>query len=85
MSNNDTRNTVNTIKGDAKDYLDEAKQRTEAAGERLSRAVQGDAMPLGDRIASHAKEALDNTLANADVAKRDARHGFNDAVDTDKE
>ena len=49
--------TVDTIKGDTHDALDEAKHRVQAGGEKVKRAVEGDDMPLGDRVASHVKEA----------------------------
>jgi hypothetical protein len=75
---NDARDTMKTVKNDTKDTLDEAKHRAQATGERLSRDVQGDAMPLGDRVKSNVKEALHNTKADFDAAKRDARHGETD-------
>ncbi len=71
---NDSRDTFNTIKGDVQDTADEAKQRAQAAGEHLSRAAQGDKMPLGDRIVSNVKEAAHNLAADVDKAKRDVRH-----------
>ena len=71
---NDTRDTLKTIKDDTKDTVDEAKHRTQAAGERISRDVQGDDMPLGERIASNIKERVHDAQANVDAAKRDARH-----------
>ncbi|MEA2688977.1 MAG: hypothetical protein QOD51_1584 [Candidatus Eremiobacteraeota bacterium] len=43
------RRTVETIKGDTHDALDEAKERVEAGGEKMKRAVEGDSMPLHDR------------------------------------
>ena len=42
---NDTDKKLETIKSDTKDTLDEAKHRTQAAGERFSRDIQGDDMP----------------------------------------
>jgi hypothetical protein len=75
MSNDDT---MKTIKHDTKDTLDEAKHRAQAAGERLSRDVRGDDMPLGERVTSNVKEALHNTKADIDAAKRDARHSGDD-------
>jgi hypothetical protein len=76
-----TQDNLNTLKRDTKDAVDEAKNRAQAAGERLKRDVSGDAMPLGDRIVSNVKETLHNTTADVDRAKRDMRHG---AADTEK-
>ena len=70
---NETRRTVDTIKGDTHDALDEAKHRLQAGGEKLKRAVEGDDMPLGDRVASHVKEAGHDLKADYDAAKRDVR------------
>ncbi|HEY0396593.1 MAG TPA: hypothetical protein VGD01_19100 [Candidatus Elarobacter sp.] len=75
MERNDTRDTVETIKGDTNDALHEAKERVEAGGEKMKRAVQGDSMPLGDRLASHVKEFGHNLSADADKSKRDLRDG----------
>jgi len=58
-----------------KDFIDEAKQRTQAAGEKAKRAVAGNDMPLGDRIMSNVKETAHKTAADIDAAKRDIRHG----------
>jgi hypothetical protein len=71
---NDTQDKLNTLKHDAKDTVDEAKNRTQAAGERLKRDAAGDAMPLGERVVSNVKEALHDTKADYDAAKRDVRH-----------
>jgi hypothetical protein len=71
--NNAVRNTVDTIKGDTHDALDEAKERVNAGGEKMNRAVQGDAMPLGDRVASHVKEMGHDMKADYDKTKRDVR------------
>jgi F0F1-type ATP synthase membrane subunit b/b' len=78
---NDSKEQLNTIKHDTKDAVDEAKNRTQAAGEHLKRGVAGDSMPLGDRIASNVKETLHKTQADIDAAKRDVRHGATDADD----
>jgi hypothetical protein len=78
---NDSANKVNTIKADTKDTIDEAKQRAEAAAEKLKRGVEGDAMPVGERVASHVKEALHKTAAEIDAAKRDVRHEATNADD----
>lgn len=67
------KDTLNTIKADTKDAVDETKHRVEAGGEKLNRAVQGDDMPLGDRIASHVKEAGHEMKAGVDKAKRETR------------
>jgi hypothetical protein len=69
----DTRDTVDTVKADTKDALDEAKHRVAAGGEKVNRAVQGDDMPLGDRIASHVKEAGHDLKADADKLSRETR------------
>ena len=70
---NDMRRTVDTIKGDTHDALDEAKHRVQAGAEKVKRAVEGDDMPLGDRIASHVKEAGHDLKADYDKTKRDVR------------
>ncbi len=70
---NDNKETFNTLKHDTKDALDEAKNRTQAAGEHLKRNVAGESMPLGERIVSNVKETLHNTQADIDAAKRDVR------------
>jgi F0F1-type ATP synthase membrane subunit b/b' len=72
MSNTDDK--LNTLKHDTKDTLDEAKNRAQAGGEQAKRAVAGDSMPLGERIASNVKEALHSTKADYDATKRDVRH-----------
>ena len=76
-----TQDNLNTLKHDTNDVVDEAKNRTQSAGEHLKRDVAGDSMPLGDRIVSNVKETLHNTTADIDKAKRDVRHG---AADTEK-
>ena len=70
---NDAKRTVDTIKGDTRDALDEMKHRVEAGGEKVRRAVEGDSMPLGDRVASHVKEAGHDLKADFDKTKRDVR------------
>jgi hypothetical protein len=72
MERND-RDTAKTIKADTQDALDEAKHRVKAGGEKLNRAVQGDDMPLGERVASHVKEAGHDLKADIDKAKRETR------------
>jgi hypothetical protein len=67
------RDSIKTIKGDAHDALDEAKQRVLAGGEKMKRAAMGDEMPLGDRIASHVKETGHEFKAEVDKTKRDLR------------
>ena len=71
---NETRKTVETLKADTHDTLDEAKHRAQAGGERLNREVQGDAMPLGERIKSNLSELTHDASAELDRAKRDLRH-----------
>jgi hypothetical protein len=44
-----------------------------AGGERVKRAVEGDQMPLGERVASHAKEAAHDMKADFDKTKREVR------------
>jgi hypothetical protein len=67
------RDTVETIKGDTHDALDEMKERVKAGGEKVKRAVEGDSMPLGDRLASHVKEMGHDVKADYDKSKRDVR------------
>ena len=69
----DVKRTVDTIKGDTRDALDEAKHRVQAGAEKVKRAVEGDSMPLGDRVASHVKEAGHDLKADYDKTKRDVR------------
>jgi hypothetical protein len=69
----DAKRTVDTIKGDTRDALDEVKHRVQAGGEKVKRAVEGDSMPLGDRVASHVKEAGHDLKADFDKTKRDVR------------
>jgi hypothetical protein len=71
--NNDANRTVETIKNDTRDAVDEAKERVLAGGEKMKRAVEGDQMPLGDRIASHVKETGHEFKAEVDKTKRDVR------------
>jgi hypothetical protein len=68
------RDNIETIKGDTHDVLDEAKHRVKAGGEQVKRAVEGDSMPLGDRLASHVKEMGHDVKADYDKSKRDVRH-----------
>jgi hypothetical protein len=65
--------TVDTVKGDTHDALDEAKHRVQAGAEKVKRAVEGDSMPLGDRVTSHVKEAGHDLKADYDKTKRDVR------------
>ncbi|MDP9105073.1 MAG: hypothetical protein M3N49_03980 [Candidatus Eremiobacteraeota bacterium] len=69
----DVKPTVDTLKGDTHDALDEAKHRVQAGAEKVKRAVEGDDMPLGDRVASHVKEAGHDMKADYDKTKRDVR------------
>jgi hypothetical protein len=68
-----TRDPMETLKGDTHDALHEAKERIEAGGEKVKRAVQGDSMPLGERVASHAKELGHEIKAEYDKSKRELR------------
>jgi hypothetical protein len=67
------RDRVETIKGDTHDALDEVKERVKAGGEKVKRAVEGDQMPLGERLASHVKEMGHDVKADYDKSKRDVR------------
>jgi hypothetical protein len=67
------RDRLETVKGDTKDALDEAKHRAASGAEKVKRAVEGDAMPLGERVASQVKEAGHNIAADVDKAKREVR------------
>ena len=67
------RDRIETVKADTADMVDEAKHRLAAGAEKAKRAVEGDAMPLGDRAASHVKEAGDDVAADVDKAKRELR------------
>jgi hypothetical protein len=67
------RDRLETVKGDTKDMVDEAKHRVAADAEKAKRAVEGDDMPLGERVASHVKEAGHNVAADIDKAKRNVR------------
>jgi F0F1-type ATP synthase membrane subunit b/b' len=78
---NDSKEKLNTFKHDTEDTIEEAKNRAQAAGEKLKRGVEGDAMPMGDRIVSNVKETLHNVAADIDAAKRDVRHDGADADD----
>jgi hypothetical protein len=69
------RDKVETIKGDTRDMLDEAKERVKAGGEKMKRAVEGDSMPLGERIGSHVKEMGHDVKADLHRGKRDVRDG----------
>jgi hypothetical protein len=69
----DDSKRVDTIKSDTGDALDEAKHRVLAGGEKVKRAVEGDAMPLGDRVVSHVKEMGHDLRAEADKSKRELR------------
>jgi hypothetical protein len=72
--NDAARDSVETIKADTRDTLDEAKERVKAGGEKAKRAVEGDSMPLGDRLASNVKEMGHDLKADLDKAKREVRH-----------
>ena len=73
MERNDNRDRLETIKGDTHDALDEAKERVQAGGERVKRAVEGDSMPLGERVGSHVKEMGHDVKAEVDKTKRETR------------
>ncbi|HEX3463401.1 MAG TPA: hypothetical protein VHS78_05060 [Candidatus Elarobacter sp.] len=67
------RDKLDTIKGDTHDVLDEAKERVQAGGEKAKRAVEGDSMPLGERLGSHVKEMGHDLKADYDKSKREVR------------
>lgn len=68
-----TRERASTIKDDVHDAFDETKEHLKAGAEKVKRTVQGDNMPLGDRVASHVKETGHDVKADFDHAKRDVR------------
>jgi len=70
---------MSDLKNDLKSGGDELKNRTAAGAEKAKRAVEGDEMPVGDRIVSHAKEAVHNVKAEFDKGEREARHGADQA------
>lgn len=75
MERNDRQNDrVDTVKDDVRDTADEAKERLKAGGERVKRAVEGDQMPLGERIASNVKEKAHEMKADFDKSKREVRN-----------
>jgi ElaB/YqjD/DUF883 family membrane-anchored ribosome-binding protein len=78
---NDNKEKIDTLKHDTKDTTSELKHRAEAAVERVRRELDGDAMPMGDRVVSNVKEAVHKTQADIDAAKRDVRHGATNADD----
>ena len=53
------RDTVETIKGDTNDALDEMKERPKAGGEKMKRAAEGDRMPLGERVEKTRRDVRD--------------------------
>jgi archaellum component FlaC len=78
---NDSKEKLDTLKHDTKDVASEVKHRAQAAGEHVKRSVEGDTMPMGDRIVSNVKETVHKTQADIDAAKRDVRHGATNADD----
>ncbi len=66
---------MSDLKNDLKSVGDEMKNRVAAGAEKADRAVAGDEMAVGDRIASHVKEAGHNIKAEFDKGEREARHG----------
>ena len=65
--------TIDTIKGDTVDAIDEVKHRVAAGGEKMKRAVEGDQMPLGERIGSHVKEMGHDVAADVHRGSRELR------------
>jgi hypothetical protein len=76
-----THDRVETVKEDVRDTVDEMKERVKAGAEKAKRAVEGEQMPLGERIASNVKEKADEMRADFDKTKREAR----DRTETDVE
>ena len=70
---------MSELKDDLKSGGDEMKNRAAAGVEKAKRAIEGDKMPVGDRIASHVKEAGHNIKAEFDKGEREARHGADEA------
>lgn len=68
------KDRVETLKDDVRDAADELKERAKAGGERAKRAVEGDQMPLGERIASNVKEKAHDVKADIDKSKREVRN-----------
>jgi hypothetical protein len=66
------------LREDLNDSADEIRHRAAAGGEKIKRAVAGPEMSVGDKIASHVKEAGHNVAAGIDRAKRDGRDGSRD-------
>jgi hypothetical protein len=76
MSNNNTDDVVEKAKKgalDARDSVSEALHKSSAEAERARREVEGEDMPLGERIKSGANEAKERTAAEIDKAKRSIR------------
>ncbi|MGB8267499.1 MAG: hypothetical protein WCE44_14315 [Candidatus Velthaea sp.] len=74
MSDLDTKDRLQTVKADATDAVDEAKNRAQALGERAKRTVAGDELSPGETIVSHLKEAGHELTADLDKASRRLRH-----------
>ncbi len=70
---------MSDLKNGLKTAADEMKNRVDAGAEKAKRAVEGDEMPVGDRIASHVKETGHNIKAEFDKGEREARHGADEA------
>jgi len=80
---NDRTNTgkpVDTLKADASDTIDEAKNRVAATGERAKRTIAGGSMNPAEQIGSHLKEAGHDLKAGLDKASRELRHEDDDTV-----
>jgi hypothetical protein len=74
MTDQTNTSSVNTLKDDTSDVIDETRNRAEATGERAKRTVAGDAMSPGEKIGSHLKEAGHEIKAGVDKASRELRH-----------
>ena len=68
------KDRMETVKDDVRDTADELKERAKAGAERVKRTVEGDQMPLGERIASNVKEKAHDLKADVDKSKREVRN-----------
>ncbi len=76
MSNNKIDDVAEKAKKgalDARDTVSEALHKSSAAAERARRELEGESMPLGDKVTSVANEAKERTAAEIDKAKRNIR------------
>jgi len=69
-----TGTAVDSLKADATDTIDEAKNRVAATGERAKRTIAGDQMSPLEQVGSHLKEAGHDIKAGIAKASRELRH-----------